>query len=254
MRNVRLILAIALAFGGAMSMAASQAEAQKGGMRGGGKAGMRGGKSGMRGAGGNTVKRGPFGQVQHPSISKINPLKINNVPGVGPGYRGRNTVHGFIPTNKRLHGSAFYGAVGGFGGGGGGGWGGYGYGNGFGNFFERPYANGRIPTPPYFSIHPPVYYSYAVPRTYGHSPFAYPGVYRTPDVVVEPVSHSIDNPYVEQTKTVESKADGEPTPGKEKDDDFAQAEPQPQTIVNPYVDHPSQFPPAFEMQVTVADD
>lgn len=232
-------------------------------MRGGGKAGVRGGGKGMRGqkgaigtfgTGRPEFKRGRFGAVIPPIEYKlqVNPLKINNVPGVGPGYRGRDTVHGFIRTNKRPHGSAFYGLAGGFGGGGG--WGGYGYGNGFGNFFETPYATGRIPTPPYFSIHPPVYYSHAVPRTYGHSPFAYPGFYRTPDVVVEPISQSIDNPYVEQTKTadVDTKEDGEPTPAE--DEDFAQAEPQPQTIVNPYVDHPSQYPPAFTMEVTVADD
>ena len=27
---------------------------------------------------------------------------------------------------------------------------------------------------PYFSLYPPVYYSYRVPRTFGYSPFAYP--------------------------------------------------------------------------------
>jgi hypothetical protein len=157
-------------------------------------------------------------------------------------------VHGFIRTDRKVHGSAYYGLAGGFGGG----WGGYGYGygNGFGNFFELPYATGRIPTPPYFSIHPPVYYSYPVPRTYGHSPFAYPGTHQTPDVVVEPVSQSIDNPYVEETKTAESTEDGQSAPAT--DDDYARTEPQPQTIVNPYVDHPSQFPPAFDMEVSFA--
>ena len=31
---------------------------------------------------------------------------------------------------------------------------------------------------PYYAMHPPVYYSYPVPRPYGYSPFAYPpGVY-----------------------------------------------------------------------------
>ncbi len=35
---------------------------------------------------------------------------------------------------------------------------------------------------PYFSMHPPVYYSRPVPRTYGYSPFAYPPGTMTPDV------------------------------------------------------------------------
>jgi hypothetical protein len=34
---------------------------------------------------------------------------------------------------------------------------------------------------PYFSLHPPVYYSYRVARTYGYSPFAYPPGVQTPD-------------------------------------------------------------------------
>jgi hypothetical protein len=33
---------------------------------------------------------------------------------------------------------------------------------------------------PYFSLHPPVYYSYRVARTYGYSPFAYPPGVITP--------------------------------------------------------------------------
>jgi hypothetical protein len=33
---------------------------------------------------------------------------------------------------------------------------------------------------PYFSLFPPVYYSYPVPRTYGYSPFAYPPGFVTP--------------------------------------------------------------------------
>ena len=34
--------------------------------------------------------------------------------------------------------------------------------------------------PPYFAVHPPVHYSSMVPRTYGYSPYAYPGIVRTP--------------------------------------------------------------------------
>ncbi len=34
---------------------------------------------------------------------------------------------------------------------------------------------------PYFAKHPPVYYSYVVPRTYGYSPYAYRANVRTPN-------------------------------------------------------------------------
>jgi hypothetical protein len=53
---------------------------------------------------------------------------------------------------------------------------------------------------PYFAKHPPVYYSYPVPRTYGYSPYAYPPSVRTPEVeFVEPVT--IRNPYVPKSET-----------------------------------------------------
>jgi hypothetical protein len=58
--------------------------------------------------------------------------------------------------------------------------GGY-YGAGGRGVFFLPRIRGNIPEPPYFSVYPPVYYSYAVPRTYGYSPFAYPGWFMTPD-------------------------------------------------------------------------
>ncbi len=44
------------------------------------------------------------------------------------------------------------------------------------------YGLGLVPTPPYFALHPPVYYSCPVPRSYGYSPFAYPGCVQTPEV------------------------------------------------------------------------
>src|SRR5262245_27891802 len=34
---------------------------------------------------------------------------------------------------------------------------------------------------PFYALHPPVYYSYPVPRTYGYSPFAYGPWTMTPD-------------------------------------------------------------------------
>ena len=68
---------------------------------------------------------------------------------------------------------------------------------GFFGYFNSPYASGRIPTPPYFAIHPPVYYSHPVPRTYGYSPYAYPGTVRTPEVSIAP-AEVIINPHAEQ--------------------------------------------------------
>ncbi len=44
------------------------------------------------------------------------------------------------------------------------------------------YGLGLVPTPPYFALHPPVYYSCPVPRSYGYSPFAYPPCVQTPQV------------------------------------------------------------------------
>lgn len=54
---------------------------------------------------------------------------------------------------------------------------------------------------PYFSLHPPVYYSRPVPRPYGWSPFAYPpGTFTPePEVVVQP--QVMRNPHVEQSST-----------------------------------------------------
>jgi hypothetical protein len=79
---------------------------------------------------------------------------------------------------------------------------------------------------PHFSLHPPVYYSYPVPRTYGYSPFAYPPGVMTPDVVGEVKPLEIINPYVPQEKPV----------SVEKDRAAAtKSQPQPLVIMNPYV-------------------
>lgn len=56
------------------------------------------------------------------------------------------------------------------------GWGGYGYGNGWGYLGTRV---GFVPQPPYYAIHPPVYYSaQIIRRPYGTSPFAWPATYQ----------------------------------------------------------------------------
>lgn len=59
---------------------------------------------------------------------------------------------------------------------------------------------------PYFAAHPPVYYSYPVPRTYGYSPFAYPPNARTPDLGIATGPKTILNPYVEQRVTPQADA------------------------------------------------
>jgi len=77
---------------------------------------------------------------------------------------------------------------------------------------------------PYFAEHPPVYYSYPVPRTYGYSPYAYPGTVMTPTLkVASPEPLEIPNPHVEP------KAEEAPGPTA------AARRPEPLIVVNPYV-------------------
>jgi hypothetical protein len=85
--------------------------------------------------------------------------------------------------------------------------------------FYAQYGREHIP---YFALHPPVYYSYPLPRTYGYSPFAYPFGSPTPEIdllPIEPVKpKNTFNPYV---------------PGIGPTDRVTQAEPK--LIYNPYV-------------------
>lgn len=84
-------------------------------------------------------------------------------------------------------------------------------------------------TVPYYVMHPPVYYSYVVPRPYGYSPFPYPIGSPTPEVAVaEP--KIIRNPYVPA-----------PAGGGTKS---ARMTPQPLRIRNPYVAQASEGKPA----------
>jgi hypothetical protein len=55
------------------------------------------------------------------------------------------------------------------------------------------YTQDRIP---YFAQHPPVYYSYVVPRPYGYSPYAYPGTVMTPERAPQAKPATIINPFV----------------------------------------------------------
>lgn len=112
---------------------------------------------------------------------------------------------------------------------------GYGYGPGlwawsYASAYGRmPYRVGNLPTPPYFALHPPVYYSGIVHRPYGDSPFAY-GPHRPPTkIIIQQVSQPapaqvIDNPYF----GVE-----EPTPDE-------LPAPMARMIINPFYDGPSE--------------
>ena len=67
--------------------------------------------------------------------------------------------------------------------------------------FSRLYETRNIPTPPYFSLHPPVYYSRPVARTYGYSPYAYPPQTKTPEPAVPaPTPKVIQNHFVPPLK------------------------------------------------------
>lgn len=122
-------------------------------------------------------------------------------------------------------------------GGAGGGWCGY-FGDGG---FTNLYNQGFIPVPPYFSIHPPVYYSVPVPRTYGYSPFAYPGGVPTPDVQLGP--EEIVNPYVEPD--TDEKTDAKDASAKTA----AYSRPAPLVVRNPFVDQGN-----VTLTATTADD
>jgi hypothetical protein len=99
-----------------------------------------------------------------------------------------------------------------------------------GSPFWWPYWGGSIYAadtrglPPYFSLFPPVYYSYPVPRTYGYSPFAYPLGSPTPEVTITDSNAQIMiNPYVPKSQP-SAAGPAEKTVGG------------PLTIVNPYVE------------------
>src|SRR5688500_14252264 len=107
-------------------------------------------------------------------------------------------------------------------GGGCGPWGGMPYGN-----WGYPSNAINVPTPPYFSLHPPVYYSHAVPRTYGYSPFAYPGCVMTPEVEVAAMPETIINPHLLPTPKKDS-PDAKPEAKKSSGKVAAQI------IINPF--------------------
>jgi hypothetical protein len=106
---------------------------------------------------------------------------------------------------------------------------GYGYGYGYYGFWGTPfaYSQGANYVPPYYAIHPPVYYSpHIIMRPYGTSPYAWPATYMP--VAAAPRPMVIMNAAV---KSVDPRVAASQTKG---------SEPQfiegivPPTITNPY--------------------
>jgi hypothetical protein len=117
-----------------------------------------------------------------------------------------------------------HGGFGGCGIGGGIGIGGYNDICGYAELYRELYNN-----LPYFALHPPVYYSYPVPRTYGYSPFAYPPGVMTPEIAVEVQPVTIINPHVPASPEKAVKT-------AKEDRTASKAAPvEPLVIINPYV-------------------
>jgi hypothetical protein len=105
--------------------------------------------------------------------------------------------------------------------------------------FNSPYVTGQIPVPPYFALHPPVYYSYPVPRPYGYSPYAYPSYVMTPTYKpVKPVEFK--NPHVpDKSKTDQGDTDKAVSTPRAATHRIAEA---PVVMLNPFVDQQPAAP------------
>jgi hypothetical protein len=133
---------------------------------------------------------------------------------------GHGKGHGIRHTGSRAVGGGF--GLGGFG---------CGYGWDLAELYRELLNN-----VPYYALHPPVYYSYPVPRTYGYSPFAYPGYVMTPEVACEPQPLEIINPHVPS----HPEGAGQKPASLEKDraagaGPAVGARPEPLVILNPFV-------------------
>ncbi|MGE0606156.1 MAG: hypothetical protein AB7O62_03445 [Pirellulales bacterium] len=133
--------------------------------------------------------------------------------GRGPGAARPGAI------NRGFGGAQFFGGRAGAFGGGLGAYGGIGF------FDQSPTAyydlfwEERVP---YFAMHPPVYYSAPIPRTYGYSPFAYPGEVPTPELNFGPPPETIINPHAQPS--------AEPTSARD------QTAGGPLRLRNPYVE------------------
>jgi len=98
-----------------------------------------------------------------------------------------------------------------------------------GYWFGAPYTFYQQQDVPYFALHPPVYYSLPVPRTYGYSPFAYPPGTMTPEIAGGgPIE--IRNPYVVPEKPAPKDSHDKAAPDSSRGKST-----KVQILVNPYV-------------------
>jgi hypothetical protein len=157
------------------------------------------------------------------------PMTLANAAGRGgSGHKG-----GFTGGAKGLRSGFGHGGFGAGCGFGGCGFGGCGFGGGFGGYndicgyaelYRQLYNN-----LPYFALHPPVYYSCPVPRTYGYSPFAYPPGVMTPEFAGAAGPLEIINPHVDSTEA-------KPTTSTKSDRSAAtSARVEPLVVINPFV-------------------
>ena len=134
-------------------------------------------------------------------------------------FKGRGGGGGFGGGGGRGCGPGGFGGIGFLGGGGGCGW-------DISELYRQLYDN-----LPYFALHPPVYYSCPVPRTYGYSPFAYPPGVMTPDVIGAAMPVTISNPYVPAIKNPAAPANSQCRIVRRQQ----QPAPEPLVIINPFV-------------------
>lgn len=142
----------------------------------------------------------------------------------------------------------------------------------FGGYGGFGYYGSDIPAPPYYAIHPPVYYSHSVARPYGISPFAISSYQPSQRVVYQaptPEPQVVINPYVSTEVPVATEATEEAAPVAEtpSDEDATEAPmleeaapegdettaspwPTPQVVINPFVDSNEVVPVSFMKIVT----
>jgi hypothetical protein len=106
-------------------------------------------------------------------------------------------------------------------------------------------------TPPYFSLHPPVYYGDRFYRPYGESPYAswpqlQPNAAYSPRLQARAEQVAIPNPhYAPQApgypSDVQPNVQPHAEPAKAKNPDVVQSSVGPLTIPNPYFTEPKQY-------------
>ena len=89
---------------------------------------------------------------------------------------------------------------------------------------------------PYFAAHPPVYYSQPVPRTYGHSPFAYGPWHKTPEIIESAPPVVIENPHAKEASQMKNKQAKKPSRVDRSVSVAAEETSGPLMIENPYFD------------------